>query len=386
MMAGKRIADIEILRAIAVLGVVFHHAFYNLFPWKMPEIQTLREQFQFWWGVDLFFAISGFVIARDLLPRLNQAAQNGHFWRTAGGFWIRRAGRLLPSAWLWLALPLLAVVLFNQSGVFGDLRSNLMATAAGLAQVANIRFADSFMRYEYGATFVYWSLSLEEQFYLLLPLMALLFRRWLPLFLIVLVVCQFFTLRTPFLMVFRTDAIALGVLLAIWSRHPSYQRLRPQLLGRHWLLGVTLLMAAGGVMAHLSSASQSLQTYRIGLIALLSALLVMVASYDRDYLIPQGTLQRVMLWIGSRSYAIYLIHIPAFFLTREIWFRLDPANAGSDTAYMPVFAATALLLILIASELNYRFIEMPLRRRGVLLAERIEARSRSNPSNGVTTC
>lgn len=386
MMAGKRIADIEILRAIAVLGVVFHHAFYNLFPWKMPEIQTLREQFQFWWGVDLFFAMSGFVIARDLLPRLNQAAQNGHFWRTAGGFWIRRAGRLLPSAWLWLALPLLAVVLFNQSGVFGDLRSNLMATAAGLAQVANIRFADSFMRYEYGATFVYWSLSLEEQFYLLLPLMALLFRRWLPLFLIVLVVCQFFTLRTPFLMVFRTDAIALGVLLAIWSRHPSYQRLRPQLLGRHWLLGVTLLIAAGGVMAHLSSASQSLQTCRIGLIALLSALLVMVASYDRDYLIPQGTLQRVMLWIGSRSYAIYLIHIPAFFLTREIWFRLDPANAGSDTAYMPVFAATALLLILIASELNYRFIEMPLRRRGVLLAERIEARSRSNPNNGVTTC
>ena len=53
---------------------------------------------------------------------------------------------------------------------------------------------------------------------------------------------------------------------------------------------------------------------------------------------------------------------------------------------MPAFAATALLLILIASELNYRFIEMPLRRRGVLLAERIEARSRSNPSNGVTTC
>lgn len=139
-------------------------------------------------------------------------------------------------------------------------------------------------------------------------------------------------------------------------------------------------------MAHLSGASQTLQTYRIGLIALLSALLVMVASYDRDYLVPQGILQRVMLWIGSRSYAIYLIHIPAFFLTREIWFRLDPASAGSDTAYMPAFAATALLLILVASELNYRFIEMPLRRRGVLLAERIEARSRSNPSNGVTTC
>ena len=110
------------------------------------------------------------------------------------------------------------------------------------------------------------------------------------------------------------------------------------------------------------------------------------ACRDRDYLLSKGPLKRLLVWVGARSYAIYLIHIPAFFLTREIWFRLDPANAGSDTAYMPVFAATALLLILIASELNYRFIEMPLRRRGVLLAERIEARSRSNPSNGVTTC
>lgn len=385
-MSSKRIADIEVLRAIAVLGVVFHHAFNNLFAWATPDVQAFRNQFQFWWGVDLFFAISGFVIARDLLPRLVAARENGQFWRVAGGFWIRRAGRLLPSAWLWLLLPLLAIVLFNKSGVFGDLRINLMATLAGLGQFANFRFADSFMRYDYGITFVYWSLSLEEQFYLLLPLLALLLRRWLPWFLIALVVVQFFQLRTPILMVLRTDAIALGVLLALWSHSASYRHLEPRLLGRHWLAGLILLIGIGTLLAWLSSANQQLLTYRIGLIALLSAALVLIASYDRNYLLPSGALQRLMLWVGSRSYAIYLIHIPAFFLTRELWFRLAPEGTVFGPAYMPGFALTALLLIVAASELNYRFIEMPLRRRGVRLAERIEARNSSNPSNGVTTC
>lgn len=385
-MAGKRIADIEVLRAIAVLGVVFHHAFNNLFAWATPDMQAFRGHFQFWWGVDLFFAISGFVIARDLLPRLATAQENSQFWRTAGGFWIRRAGRLLPSAWLWLLLPLAAVALFNQSGVFGDLRTNLMATLAGIGQFANFRFADSFMSYDYGVTFVYWSLALEEQFYLVLPLLALLLRRWLPWFLIALVVVQFFQLRTPLLMVLRTDAIALGVLLAVWSHSISYRRFEPRLIGRHWLLGLTLLISLGTLLAWLSSANQQWLTYRIGLIAMFSAILVLIASYDRNYLLPAGILQRLMLWIGSRSYAIYLIHIPAFFLTRELWFRLSPEGTVFGPAHMPGFTITALLLIVVASELNYRLIEMPLRTRGVRLAERIEARNSSNPSNGVTTC
>ena len=68
---------------------------------------------------------------------------------------------------------------------------------AGVAQYANFRFADSFYRYEYGTSFVYWSLSLEEQFYLLFPLMIVLFRKHLVWALLALVAVQLFTLRTP---------------------------------------------------------------------------------------------------------------------------------------------------------------------------------------------
>jgi hypothetical protein len=70
-------------------------------------------------------------------------------------------------------------------------------------------------------------LALEEQFYLLFPLLIVLCRKHLVWALLALVAVQLFTLRTPLLMVVRTDALALGVLLALWSAQPSWQRWQP---------------------------------------------------------------------------------------------------------------------------------------------------------------
>ena len=163
-MGRDRILDIEVLRALAVIGVVVHHARDNLFTWTSPGLERLAVYFGGWVGVDLFFVISGFVIARSLLPQLQSAGIQLDAARVTLAFWIRRAWRLLPSAWLWLLLMLLGAILFRDSGTFGSLRANLEATVAGFLHIANLRFLETFMRSEYGASFVYWSLSLEEQF------------------------------------------------------------------------------------------------------------------------------------------------------------------------------------------------------------------------------
>ena len=186
-MSLKRIMDIEVLRGIAVLGVVLHHMRDNLFLGTASWLEALDPRAQFWWGVDLFFAISGFVIARSLIPTLQGCTTRQAFWQQARSFWIRRVFRLLPAAWLWLAVILLAALLFNRSGAFGSLHANVQATLAGLLHYANFRFADALFNYEYGASFVYWSLALEEQFYLLFPLLILLFRQRLAWALAVLV-------------------------------------------------------------------------------------------------------------------------------------------------------------------------------------------------------
>lgn len=366
----NRIEDIELLRGIAVLFVVVHHANINLITWTTPALTRFYTYFGGWVGVDLFFAISGFVIARDLVPRLQSNRDNPSALRVTLSFWTRRAWRLLPSAWLWLAVVLVATLAFNRSGVFGTFKANFEATVAAVLQVANVRFAEAFMQWEYGASFVYWSLSLEEQFYLLFPFLILLSRRLLPYVLLGLILLQIFFSRTLMSMMFRTDALALGILIALWSSHPSYKLFRPDGLARG-CRGPMVLTALLVCLAALGADQLRIVSIRIGMIALLSAALVWIASYGRNFLWTDSTFKRVMIWAGTRSYAIYLIHVPAFFFTREIWYRLYPDQQSFGEQFFYPFVLTAGVLIIVLSEVNYRLIECPLRERGKNIAQRM---------------
>lgn len=366
----NRIEDIELLRGIAVLFVVVHHANINLITWTTPALTRFYTYFGGWVGVDLFFAISGFVIARDLVPRLQSNRDNPSALRVTLSFWTRRAWRLLPSAWLWLAVVLVATLAFNRSGVFGTFKANFEATVAAVLQVANVRFAEAFMQWEYGASFVYWSLSLEEQFYLLFPFLILLSRRLLPYVLLGLILLQIFFSRTLMSMMFRTDALALGILIALWSSHPSYKLFRPDGLARG-CRGPMVLTALLVCLAALGADQLRIVSIRIGMIALLSAALVWIASYGRNFLWTDSTFKRVMTWAGTRSYAIYLIHVPAFFFTREIWYRLYPDQQSFGEQFFYPFVLTAGVLIIVLSEVNYRLIECPLRERGKNIAQRM---------------
>ena len=108
--------------------------------------------------------------------------------------------------------------------------------------------------------------------------------------------------------------------------------------------------------------------YQVGMMATLSAILVWIASYDRNFLLAPGPLKSLLTWTGTRSYALYLWHIPAFFATREIWFRLAPDGTVFDASWTITFIATAGVLLPAIAELNYRLIEMPLRQRGAAAA------------------
>ncbi|WP_217646025.1 acyltransferase [Collimonas sp. OK307] len=364
------------LRGIAVLFVLFEHTRFNLIGQPGEILAYGYSHFGFWTGVDLFFAISGFVIARDLIPRLNRTEDRQGFFSVAIRFWIRRAWRLWPSAWLWLALLLLAAVVFRKSGIFGSLQANLDGTLAGLLNYANFRLMYKFGFEELGPAFPYWSLSLEEQFYLLLPIIAFVCRRWLSGVLIVLVALQFFALRNHSLLLMQTrsDALLLGVLLAIWSAHGSYRRLEPIFLQtRNWVRFALLAILVAG-LAVIGTEQPENFRYRVGVVALVSAALVWIASYDADYLMPDNPLKRVLLWVGSRSYALYLTHIPAYLMSRQIWYWITPADTVFDQTYNLRLIFTAAALVIAFSELNYRFIEVPLRARGKKIVDRMGER------------
>lgn len=381
---NKKILDIEVLRGIAVLFVVIHHANVSLFSWSTPSLARFYTYFGGAIGVDLFFAISGFVIARDLLPRLREASPEERP-RITLAFWARRAWRLWPSAWLWLFVTLLLVFAYNDSHAFGSIRANIEATIAGIVQAANFRLAEAFGQHEYGASAVYWSLSLEEQFYIALPLLALLMRKYLVYVIGVIALLQLSDPRVSmYAVMFRTDALCLGVLLALFSRRPEYAIARPTFLAdRASSLSFILLLMV--LLLTLGSHHLNVTPYRLSFVALLAAALVFVASYDSDLIFHRlNFIRRPLIWAGERSYAIYLTHMPCFFIVRETWHRFAEGTAPSQEQFL-LFTASATGLILLLSDLNYRLIEVPLRKKGARIAGALASTPQNSGSPPAST-
>lgn len=402
MAADRKNPDIECLRAIAIVMTLVQHA-EVLLPWKDSAYWALREHLGFWTGVDLFFCVSGFVITRALMhwhpvspgeDRLVSARLG--FWRTAGAFWIQRAWRLWPAAWLWVAVALLCTSLFNRSGIFGSPGRMGWDALAAVLQVANIHWADCYV----GALqrcnvvdapqvvtalptgwslLVYWSLSLEEQFYLLAPLLLLACpRRWLRMGLLLALLLQLPLARPPLggLWFFRTDALLLGVGLA-WAAQAGVGQLSADRVERwRWPLRLAALALVLGLCA-LGAAPRSGYVGAVSAVAALSAGLVWIAGQDRSLLIGSGRLRALLLWLGSRSYSLYLAHLVVFFATREIWFRVQ-----GSLQQPPTWAslASAALLLLVCAEATHVLVERPLRQHGRAVARRWLQRAQGAPA------
>jgi peptidoglycan/LPS O-acetylase OafA/YrhL len=357
----SRIDDIEVLRAFAVIFVILHH-FNDGF--ARFETGSYVKQFYTYFngsvGVDLFFGISGFVIARSLLPSLWACNDAKSKQQTIYSFWIRRMSRLFPSAWLWLILILIFQVFFNDSHVFGNLKENLWATVAGVFQFANLRLAIAFMDQSgYGASFVYWSLSLEEQFYFVFPLLALLPRRWLIATLIVVITYQLFSPRSFWEMMFRTDAICFGVLLAIMHENKACQRFLGFLRGQTLIL-TALIPVLLFILVVSSSDTYKNISYYYSVVTVLTSIIVLIASLNKDLAKQILPAYNVFLWIGARSYGLYLAHVPINFLIREMCFNLGI----SVSDYLVPLTLLNIILLGLTAQLNFKLVEQPLRRRG----------------------
>ena len=369
---SSRNLDIEVLRAVAVLMVLLDHC-EMLIPWNGSVVRYVHGVTSLWGGVDVFFAISGFVIT-SLLLRTNR--QQG-FVQFSIPFWLRRIFRIWPSAIFWVVAVLVASLLVNRSGAFGtNIAGNFFDVIAVLVQMANLHTYDCVIAVtsgNCGINTVYWSLSLEEQFYLVFPIMFFfLSRRRLKAVLITLILVQFFLPRPPnsLLWELRTDALAWGVLIALCQNGLTHQLLEPRFLtgfGR----GMMAVLLLAGIIASLGT--NQVIWFQVGPIGILSAMLVWIASYNKGYICRPGWLRRRLLWVGSRSYAIYLIHPFAFRGVREVFFRLYPGRTFDDH-FLLRFVVFGLLSTFVLADINFRLLEKPLRRYGKMIADEIAER------------
>ncbi|WP_138452162.1 acyltransferase family protein [Pseudomonas edaphica] len=356
--------EIEVLRGLSVTLVMCAHI-PVFFPWLSAYWWPVFQHAHFWFGVDIFFAISGFVVTSSLLRQIETNKEDSKI-KTIASFAIRRFFRLIPLSWAALIFVFILSLTWNSTGIFG--------TTLGILgdAVSVVFYSANWHAYQCvkevtplcGINAHYWSLSLEEQFYIILPLTMLFLRKYLLLVCLVLIAIQFPMEREIFsaLWITRIDPILWGVAIALIKNTDLYKQIKPTVMSdakSRWALIVTLLVSmsvlAGGKVI----------SFSVGLLGISSGLLVLIASYNEGLLFAGLAKNRVLLWLGSRSYALYLLHSVAFFIVIEACSRLAGSRALIETAgYTLALAVGGTLTTVVLVEVAHRFIEVAFRRLG----------------------
>ena len=345
-------ADINGLRAVAILLVVLFHTGFDWVPGGFI-------------GVDVFFVISGFLISGQLLAEHERS--NGI---SLTNFWARRARRLLPLSSLVIVVTTLLGMAI--SSPLGRQQIATDATVAGLF-VSNWHFAQQSVAYAEalvadGLFTQFWSLSIEEQFYVILPLLVVGVMAWsrkhresfvtrlfLMVFVVVAVSFGLSVWLTPtkgeaayFLTYTRIWELGVGVLLAIVLRW--YPRLLPRAANALALAGLAAIVGS----AFLFSDSSGYPGYRALLPVAGTVLVVAFANRAQS---TSGRLLSVgpLVVIGTWSYGWYLWHWPMLALARmsgRRWFPDRDAN---------VLVLFAIVLSLLLAAITYQLVENPVR-------------------------
>jgi peptidoglycan/LPS O-acetylase OafA/YrhL len=341
------------LRAIAVLAVFVYH-FHNGGGWLPGGFL----------GVDVFFVISGYLITSLLLSEFRK---EGRVDLVA--FWLRRARRLLPAVGVLIAVVMVAGAFFDL-GQISTLRGQALAS---MAYVTNWDLIFSHQSYfeQFARPSLFrhlWSLAVEEQFYLLWPLVfAACMTRFGHHRLVVgviagavassLLMAILFDPENPNRVFYGTDTRAtpllMGVALAFFW-HPEMLKAKT---GKLAPVALDIVGAVGLAMVVITF--MTVHDYDIGLyhggfllLSLWTALLIAALAH------PAASIGRMvgnpgMRWLGLRSYSFYLWHWPVLELTRP---GIDVPLHG------PVLFALQLGATLALADLSYRYVEQPFRR------------------------
>jgi peptidoglycan/LPS O-acetylase OafA/YrhL len=342
------------LRALAVMAVVLYHG----------EVSGLPGGFL---GVEIFFVISGYLITALLISERQRTGGTAYL-----AFWARRARRLLPALFALAAVVGLVWVLFVP-GELARIRGDFVASLTYVTNWYQILVHQSYFEAIGRPSPLrhLWSLAVEEQFYLVWPLaLAGIYRltrgRQSRIALITLgmavasavwAVILFTPGLDPSRVYYGTDTRASGVLLGAvlaivvppWEMHARVRA------GARWI--ITLLGAAGllGIVVMVARVNEfDPFIYQGGFIVLDLLTLAVIISlvhpvgtpFSKFFALPP------LLWVGRRSYGIYLWHWPIFVLTRP---GVDVDVNGW------LLLALRLILTFAVAEVSYRFVEMPVR-------------------------
>lgn len=366
-----RIPELDGLRGVAIAMVLLFHYFQQAWVTRPGSILAYLQAAArlSWSGVDLFFVLSGFLIGGILLDARNST----NYFRV---FYARRFFRIVPIyAAILLVFP---VVIFAARGARGyDFH---WLTANPLPWYAYWSFTQNFWMVHAAALganslAITWSLAVEEQFYLTLPLLVRVFggRRFTACVLIGIgaapllrIALRLFWHQNWFsrsiVMPCRADALLLGVLAAILLRNDKWRE-RIQRGGLYFAIVVpTLLIGAAYLTVRApTGADPLLGDIGFTWLALFYTCVLFLALTRRSGTLGRALRMRWLGWLGSIAYGAYLMHQMIDGMVFGILWRRSPLITDFSTLATKM---GALVLTLVIAWLSWRYFESPLVRVG----------------------
>jgi peptidoglycan/LPS O-acetylase OafA/YrhL len=370
------------MRALAVVAVMVYHANPN---WLSGGFL----------GVEVFFVISGYLITLLLMAERERTGRVDLI-----GFWIRRARRLLPALFVMLFLLLAYSAVFKVS-VLGQVRGDMIA---GLGYVSN--WYQIWVGQGYAATGDFaplrhlWSLAVEEQFYLLWPVVMLFMlrngtRKLANTALVLVLAAVGVTILMALLYhpgrvatcdltpeaywqvsgrcvakaealdlstITRSSGLLLGAAFAMVWRPVAIMRGPLRNAGR--VLDLLAVLSLAGLAAlnwrlhYLTVDGADPWLFRGGFLVTGLATLLLIAAVTHRYSVAGPVLGNPLFkYVGTRSYGLYLFHWPIYQVIRKV--------AGNVLTWQQFAIAMAVTLVI--TELSYTYIETPVRRREVAI-------------------
>ena len=358
---SKYLPSIDSLRALAVLAVIIYHVDVNYLPGGFL-------------GVDLFFVLSGYLISSLIIKEHKNTGSVNLY-----NFYIRRARRLLPAVYFMITVGLVVMVLFNEV----LLRKSHLDAIFGYIYSSNWWYIFHKLDYfdSFGAQSPFkhlWSLAIEEQFYMIFPLLFLLVNRRekskdgtyklnknflyvvLGLILVSLIAhILLFDINNISRIYFGTDTRAFSLLVGVVGAilYPM-ERLHAKVTLQQNLIYsvVSLVSIATLITVMIYTSEYNTWLYRGGfLLVAILGLIVIISSGKQHTLMSRLLSFKPVVFIGKISYSLYLWHFPILVLTTPV------AEVGNPNIYLVILRVVLTFVVAIVS---YVFVETPIRKLG----------------------
>ena len=358
---SKYLPSIDSLRALAVLAVIIYHVDVNYLPGGFL-------------GVDLFFVLSGYLISSLIIKEFRKTGTVNLY-----NFYIRRARRLLPAVYFMITIGLVVMVLFNEV----LLRKSHLDAIFGYIYSSNWWYIFHKLDYfdSFGAQSPFkhlWSLAIEEQFYMIFPLLFLLVNGKkkskdgtyklnknflyvvLGLILVSLIAhILLFDINNISRIYFGTDTRAFSLLVGVvgailYPMERLHSKVTPQQNMIYSVVSLASIATLITVMVYTSEYNTWLYRGGFLLVAILG-LIVIISSGKQHTLMSKLLSFKPIVFIGKISYSLYLWHFPILVLTTPV------SEIGNPNIF---FVILRIVLTFAVAIVSYVFVETPIRKLG----------------------